>query len=1050
MHLLSYLTVISTLALLHSSATAATYYVDSQSGNDGWSGTLSDASATSSNGPWQSLKRVGSANLLPGDIVRLRCGRTWSEPLVLGTSGSAQSPITITHYPDACADGLPRIQGSIALPQHAWRAAGTSSRYIDRRLNLMPDPDFLLASSAWKTWSPKNDSKLQLSTACADAQGYCLQLQSGTGTSNTVNYGPTFPIASQGNYVLRFSYLASTGTRIRLVIRRNTAPFDDVGLSKNVYGTGAWETTSVDFTATRELENARLDIEMPPGGFTAKLDSIRIEQQIPAALMMVNDERVLAPAHHPNAGHNAARPNSIYLATAEDSNRVLTSSGSYGSSYITAGPDLPADRLQRVTIGTFVSIRVTPWMLEERRVSAVSGNRIYLDRPTTYQVKRGWGYFFSGSSWMIDEANEWANDEGANRIYLATTVDFPALLLRAVVTPSCIKATGLTAITFSGIEVRDCSTAVDLTNSKTITLRQVVMKRHEKYGLYAPGVVGLSVSDSIFSNIGMEAVNGIEQGVGFASSVDIRNNLFSEIGVERIGGVNYALPRPSRGALYVGTYTTIENNRIEYTSYHGIRLAASNVARNNMIESTCMALDDCGAIYGTRSSASSEISGNVITNSVGWTEGKPIGTTSQAEGIYIDDHATNIVVTGNTVSNCDHGILLHNSANNLISGNTLFGNRRHEIWLLEDSNSVDPLGDLSGNVIENNLIFTNTSSSSLRLETLINSTQRFAVFDGNRYSALFSPRVASESSPSLSRAYTFAEWQGMSSTSTGSASLAVANGGRDLNGSVLQSAGFASYQVLTSNLVASSILAVPVVWTPWSDVLPMATAQLLPCTQGTCLELRGGGAKSLVASPPLSVREGQSYRISFDVQAPDGVTGIAVVLRRGGGGNNGFETLSPFESVTTGTNFRRYAFTFRSPKTINKADPVTQDIGARVYFERIPAGKTLRISNLEIVEISPQETTIRSSLLANRLDYADSFDCPLADTQPETCSNYFEYASEQPVTWPVTLESGISTIVYTQDLSLVDRDNDGIADMNDQCPATTAGAPTNAAGCALY
>lgn len=1039
-------TLITLTAFACSLAQAATYYVDSQNGNDSWNGRTGDfTGGTSLSGPWQSLARISAANLMPGDIVKLKCGRKWTEQLTLTASGTTTAPINYTSYPDVCSDTPPSIQGSVLIPSHEWRTADIASRYIDRRLNLMPDPEFASSSTGWRTWSPNGDSTLQLSNACVTAGGYCLQLRSGTGSGNTVNYSPTFPIISKTSYRLKFSYFANVGTRIRIVMRRNVQPFDDVGVSQNYFGTGSWENVSVDFQSTREIENARLDIEIPPGGLTAKVDSVRVEQLIPQALMLFNGERTLTPAHHPNVGHNTSRPNSLYLVNAADSNRILTASGSYGSDYVTASADLTTDKLQKINAGTPISLRVTPWLLEERRVTSVTGSRIYFDRPTTYQLKHGWGFFLSGRTWMIDEPNEWANDDSSSRIYLSNSVTSPDEPIRLSINPVCVRAVGIAHNVLTGIDVQDCSIAIDATNSRNLKLSRVTLKRHEKYGVYAPGAVDFDVSDSIFSRIGMEAINGIEQGVGFAVDASIRRNLFSEIGVEVTDGKNYALPRPSRGALYVGTNTIISENRIEKTSYHGIRLAGSNSAQGNIIDSTCLALDDCGGIYGTRSSSNSTITDNIISNTIGWIEGKPIGSTSQSEGIYIDDHATGISVTGNTVTSSDHGILLHNSSNNYISSNTLFGNRRHEIWLLEDSNSSDPLGDLSGNVIENNLIFTTVSSSSLRLESLIANTSRFAHFDGNRYSSLFSPRVASESSPSVSRSLTFPEWQGNSSQ----AALAAAVAGRDLNGSILQSVGYASYLILSANLISTTVNAVPIAWTPWNDAQPLASVQFVSCTLGACLELKAGGSKSLVASPPFSVRGGQSYRISFDVQAPDGVTGIAVVVRRGGGGNNGFETLSPFESVTTAGAFSRYAFNFKSPKTISKSDPVTQDIGARIYFERLPAGKTIRIANLEIVETSPQDTTIRSSLLTNGNSYNESFECPIADTQPEACASYFDYATETSVTWPINLAPGESQIVYTRDLTLIDSDSDGIADQNDQCAATQAGSMTNARGCSL-
>ncbi len=1042
--------LITSLVVFSPISHSRTYYVDSEFGNDNWVGTEQNPTGNASNGPWQSLGRISAAQLVAGDIVKLRCGRTWTETLNIITSGSSSLPIIYTHYPDVCTEEKPVIQGSVAIPAHEWRTIDSYRRHVSRQFNLIPDSEFLSSLPLWKTWSPNNDSILDLSSACGNSQGYCLQLRSGTGTGNTVNYSPSFELSGQTNYTLRFSYFAAVGTRIRVIIRRSVNPFDDAGLSKSYFGTGKWETISEDFKSNRELKNARIDVEIPPGKFSAKIDSIRIEQKIPAAISLINGDRTLTPAHHPNAGYNTARPNSIYLANAEDSNLVANGAGGYGSDYVTASTDLTTEHLQKIVAGTPITVRVNAWLLEERTVRQVSGRRIYLDRATSFQLKKGWGYFFSGQSWMIDKANEWANDLSGNGIYTSLTVTPTTTPLRAVVLPYCVSASGTTGIILDGIDIRECGTAIDATNTRLMKIRNSKISRHENYGVYAPGAIYLDINDSEFSRIGMEAVNGLVPGTGFAQILRVMGSTFTEIGVELNNGLNYRIPRPSRGALYLGRDSTIESNLIRYTSYHGIRLAASNTVQDNIVDQTCLALDDCGGIYATGAASNGVIARNIVSNSVGWVDGKPVGTTSQSEGIYIDDHSEEIRVTSNTVSNSDHGIFIHNSSKNTVSQNKVFGSRRHEIWLLEDMNIIDPRGDLSGNVIENNLIFTTSASPSIRMESKIGSTDRFATFSGNRYSTLFSPRMASEASPSLSRTYTFSEWQGRS-TGNSSASLAApaATGGRDIDGSALESAGFATYQILSTNLIGHKINQSPISWTPWNETLPLSTAALENCAPGKCVELRAGGSTTLIASPPFSVTKDQSYRVSFDIQAPDGATGIAVVLRRGGGGNNGFEALSPFESVSTSTGFKRYSFSFKSPKTINESDPSTQDIGARIYFERLPNGKTLRIANLEIVEISPQEATVRSSLLSNHSAYTETFPCPTEASAPESCGNYFDFSTEETVTWPIALQPAETRIVYTQDLSLIDRDNDGIADITDLCAGTPAGAITNAAGCSL-
>ncbi|NLX96118.1 MAG: hypothetical protein GXY83_08075 [Rhodopirellula sp.] len=67
-----------------------TFYVDPEDGRDGNNGLSADHA-------WQSLERVNSAELKPGDTVRLKCGGQWRGSLT-PLSGDPQAPITYTSY----------------------------------------------------------------------------------------------------------------------------------------------------------------------------------------------------------------------------------------------------------------------------------------------------------------------------------------------------------------------------------------------------------------------------------------------------------------------------------------------------------------------------------------------------------------------------------------------------------------------------------------------------------------------------------------------------------------------------------------------------------------------------------------------------------------------------------------------------------------------------------------------------------------------------------------------------------------------------------------
>ncbi|MBP6942606.1 MAG: right-handed parallel beta-helix repeat-containing protein [Candidatus Buchananbacteria bacterium] len=89
-----------------STTSAATYYVDAQLGLDTNDGLTA---AT----PWQTLAKVSTTALQPGDTVLLRGGSVWNEKLVINASGVAGNPIQIGSY--EVAGVKPLINGNDQL-----------------------------------------------------------------------------------------------------------------------------------------------------------------------------------------------------------------------------------------------------------------------------------------------------------------------------------------------------------------------------------------------------------------------------------------------------------------------------------------------------------------------------------------------------------------------------------------------------------------------------------------------------------------------------------------------------------------------------------------------------------------------------------------------------------------------------------------------------------------------------------------------------------------------------------------------------------------------
>jgi len=78
----------------------ATFYVSQSSGNDDWTGQPAPEGAAPqwTPGPWKTLARASSVDLIPGDRILLKSGDTWNEELHPKGNGTPERPIIIGAY----------------------------------------------------------------------------------------------------------------------------------------------------------------------------------------------------------------------------------------------------------------------------------------------------------------------------------------------------------------------------------------------------------------------------------------------------------------------------------------------------------------------------------------------------------------------------------------------------------------------------------------------------------------------------------------------------------------------------------------------------------------------------------------------------------------------------------------------------------------------------------------------------------------------------------------------------------------------------------------
>jgi len=196
---------------------------------------------------------------------------------------------------------------------------------------------------------------------------------------------------------------------------------------------------------------------------------------------------------------------------------------------------------------------------------------------------------------------------------------------------------------------------------------------------------------------------------------------FSENGIVMKGSRNVSILSNAFENIYSGTWTKaailgiqfVENiriigNNISDTGYAGIGFFSSKdgVLRNilvadNRVSRTCRAIADCGAIYLSGRSLSSD--GNTVRGNVIFDYG-PAG--SDARGIYLDDYLSKSRIENNHISGCGrYGIHIHGGHDNIITANVI-REGSNQAAIFYQSVVEASRGAMTGNILSRNTIAT--------------------------------------------------------------------------------------------------------------------------------------------------------------------------------------------------------------------------------------------------------------------------------------------------------------------------------------------------------
>lgn len=379
--------------------------------------------------------------------------------------------------------------------------------------------------------------------------------------------------------------------------------------------------------------------------------------------------------------------------------------GSATSTSVALGPavhGLPAAKL----IGATIHTRTRPWIVETNKIVGFDPATTMATLTTAFKYSPldGSGYIIEGLDWMVDEVDEWAYDEISDflTVWMPTGKTPSRSVINIGVMPYGIVANGISNLTIERIRIEyPTFSGIKLENSPNFAIRDVQVINAAEAGITVGDTD--STKPSINGLIERSVVVGAGQ-VGIRSSADfstIRGNLVQNTGTiaRSAGSVAGIYLRSGNGS--------VTENFIYGSAYSAIlfpNLSATNIS-NNIIDNSCVRMSDCGAIYTygkTTGTARSKIANNVISSAKANPDGTTVGATLHAAAIYLDEYANQLDVVNNKISDVGIGVNLHKCQDNTISSN--------QVWLpahasIRGESGVDAVDPLRNNVVTGNYSF---------------------------------------------------------------------------------------------------------------------------------------------------------------------------------------------------------------------------------------------------------------------------------------------------------------------------------------------------------
>jgi len=508
--------------------------------------------------------------------------------------------------------------------------------------------------------------------------------------------------------------------------------------------------------------------------------------------------------------------------------------------------------------GVTCKIRTADWSYEVRTVSGFNSGNVTFSTPTVNRMIYEYGYYLDNRLSLLDTEGEFYYDIPTQVLYFYAPggVNPNTLSLQATVTRFNIYLNpGVKYVTIQDLHLTNAKEkGVEEANGTSITVKNCRISKTDKIGIRLYGT-GHRIENNIIEDV---------LDIGITAQIFdgfVTGNIINRTGLKPgYGGSSWG---------YIGlraessTGTSIRYNNIDSTGYTGIRFGKNNILEYNIVDYSCVILNDGGGIA-IDNIDGALIKNNVVKNSIGNKESCPATNYNLSYGIYFGNTLIkNLLISKNTIAHSRFvGIYIDNTVtldNIQIVDNVIYNSAHTQIKFsdLSASSYVPTYNTIIKRNIFYSLGWNQVSMEHQMFHSLIFSD--YGVFDSNYYCNPYNEFTLKRTimPPNYSsNDYRLSQWQTVT--------------GEDPN-SMYSPFIFEQHYItdtLSSNYITNPHFNDTIAgWTTWPSGSSIARV-IHPLLNGGSMRLRWNGigfTENLAVSNSFPTTKGDYYNVSFSV-----------------------------------------------------------------------------------------------------------------------------------------------------------------------------------------